>query len=186
MSEVKKPPSPGESGRWTRIVTARPRLSLLLALVVTALAVLAGGGVADRMGSGGWEDPDARSTYASKVLEREFPGSQPNLLLLVDAGTGAGAGSGSAGVDEPAVAAEAERLTAQLASEQGVAGVGSYWRTHLPALRSEDGRQALIAARVLGDEKTRAAVLERIAPRYRGGHGPVRVSLGGRSPSSAR
>ncbi|MFF1494852.1 MMPL family transporter [Streptomyces sp. NPDC058304] len=179
MSEVKKPPSSGESGRWTRIVTARPRLSLLLALVVTALAVLAGGGVADRMGSGGWEDPDARSTYASKVLEREFPGSQPNLLLLVDAGSGAGAGSGSAGVDDPAVAAEAERLTAQLASEQGVAGVGSYWRTHLPALRSEDGRQALIAARVLGDEKTRAAVLERIAPRYRGEHGPVRVSLGG-------
>ncbi|MFK0048008.1 MMPL family transporter [Streptomyces sp. NPDC090741] len=174
MSEVKKPPSSGESGRWTRFVTARPRLSLLLALVVTALAVLAGGGVADRMGSGGWEDPDARSTYAAKVLEREFPGSQPNLLLLVDA-----AGSGAAGVDDPAVAAEAERLTAQLASEQGVAGVGSYWRTHLPALRSEDGRQALIAARVLGDEKTRAAVLERIAPRYRGGHGPVKVSLGG-------
>ncbi|MFE3583151.1 MMPL family transporter [Streptomyces vinaceus] len=173
MSEVKKPPSPGESGRWTRIVTARPRLSLLLALVVTALAVLAGGGVADRMGSGGWEDPDARSTYAAKVLEREFPGSQPNLLLLVDTR------SAAAGVDDPAVAAEAERLTAQLASEQGVAGVGSYWRTHLPALRSEDGRQALIAARVLGDEKTRAAVLERIAPRYRGEHGPVSVSLGG-------
>ncbi|MFB6808350.1 MMPL family transporter [Streptomyces sp. NPDC056387] len=174
MSEVKKPPSSGESGRWTRIVTARPRLSLLLALVVTALAVLAGGGVADRMGSGGWEDPDARSTYAAKVLEREFPGSQPNLLLLVDVGDGAGAG-----VDDPAVAAEAERLTARLASEQGVAGVGSYWRSHLPALRSEDGSQALIAARVLGDEKTRAAVLERIAPHYRGEHGPVRVSLGG-------
>src|SRR4051795_8408737 len=104
MSEVKKPPSSGESGRWTRFVTARPRLSLLLALVVTALAVLAGGGVADRMGSGGWEDPDARSTYAAKVLEREFPGSQPNLLLLVDA-----AGSGVSGVDDPAVAAEAER-----------------------------------------------------------------------------
>ncbi|MFJ3199213.1 MMPL family transporter [Streptomyces sp. NPDC086989] len=174
MSEVKKAPSSGESGRWTRIVTARPRLSLLLALVVTALAVLAGGGVAERMGSGGWEDPDARSTYAAKVLEREFPGSQPNLLLLVDAGDGAGAG-----VDDPAVAAEAERLTARLASEQGVAGVGSYWRSHLPALRSEDGSQALIAARVLGDEKTRAAVLERIAPHYRGEHGPVRVSLGG-------
>ncbi|MET9884962.1 MMPL family transporter [Streptomyces sp. NPDC006430] len=175
MSEVKKPPSPGESGRWTRFVTARPRLSLLLALVVTALAVLAGGGVADRMGSGGWEDPDARSTYAAKVLEREFPGSQPNLLLLVDSG----AGAASARVDDPAVAAEAERLTAQLATEEGVAGVSSYWRTHLPALRSEDGRQALIAARVLGDEKTRATVLERIAPRYKGEHGPVRVSLGG-------
>ncbi|MFB7465910.1 MMPL family transporter [Streptomyces sp. NPDC056224] len=173
MSEVKKPPSSGESGRWTRFVTARPRLSLLLALVVTALAVFAGGGVADRMGSGGWEDPDAQSTYAAAALEREFPASQPNLLLLVDAGAGTG------GVDDPAVAAEAERLTAQLAAEQGVAGVGSYWRTGLPALRSQDGKQALIAARVLGDQKTTTEVLERIAPRYRGEHGPVRVSLGG-------
>ncbi|MGW0751175.1 MMPL family transporter [Streptomyces sp. NPDC002587] len=173
MSEVKKPPSSGESGRWTRFVTARPRLSLLLALVVTALAVFAGGGVADRMGSGGWEDPDAQSTYATAALEREFPASQPNLLLLVDAGAGA------AGVDDPAVAAEAERLTVQLAAERGVAGVGSYWRTGLPALRSQDGKQALIAARVLGDQKTTTEVLERIAPRYRGEHGPVRVSLGG-------
>lgn len=175
MSEVKKPPSPGEGGRWTGFVTARPRLSLLLALVVTALAVFAGGGVADRLGSGGWEDPGARSTYATVALEREFPGSQPNLLLLLDAGAAAGA----AGVDDPAVAAEAERLTARLAAEQGVTGVGSYWQTRMPALRSEDGRQALIAARVLGDEKTANAVLDRIVPGYRGEHGPVKVSIGG-------
>ncbi|MFD8634960.1 MMPL family transporter [Streptomyces sp. NPDC059533] len=175
MSEVKKPPSSGESGGWTRFVTARPRLSLLLALVVTALAVFVGGGVAERMSSGGWEDPDAQSTYAAAALEREFPASQPNLLLLVDAGPGVGA----AGVDDPAVAAEAERLTALLAGEKGVVGVGSYWRTQLPALRSEDGRQALIAARVLGDQKTATEVLDRITPRYRGEHGPVRVSLGG-------
>ncbi|MFF4432051.1 MMPL family transporter [Streptomyces sp. NPDC001513] len=173
MSEVKNPPSSGESGRWTRFVTARPRLSLLLALVVTALAVFAGGGAAERMGSGGWEDPGAQSTYAAEALEREFPASQPNLLLLVDAGPG------TAGVDDPAVAAEAERLTARLATEQGVVGVGSYWRTQLPALRSEDGRQALIAARVLGDEKTTTAVLDRIDPHYRGERGPVRVSFGG-------
>ncbi|MBT2407660.1 MULTISPECIES: MMPL family transporter [unclassified Streptomyces] len=176
MSEVKKPPSPGESGWWTRFVTARPRLSLLLALVVTALAVFAGGGAAARMGSGGWEDPDARSTYATEALEREFPSSQPNLLLLVDAG----AGVGKAGVDDPAVAAEAERLTTRLAAEPGVTGVGSYWRTQLPTLRSEDGRQALIAARVVGDEKAATEVVARIAPRYEGEHGPVRVSLGGR------
>jgi RND superfamily putative drug exporter len=84
MTEVKKPP---QARGWTRFVTARPRLSLLAALVLTALAVLAGSGVADRLGSGGWEDPDAQSTYATKALERAFPASQPNLLLLVDAGT---------------------------------------------------------------------------------------------------
>ncbi|MFB7252883.1 MMPL family transporter [Streptomyces nojiriensis] len=173
MSEVKNPPSSGADAGWTRFVTARPRLTLLLALLVTALAVVAGGGVADRLGSGGWEDPGAQSTYAAQALEREFPHSEPNLLLLVDAA------AGTTGVDDPAVAAEAERLATALAAERGVVGVGSYWRTQLPALRSEDGRQALIVARVQGDEKTATAALERMAPRFEGEHGPVRVSLGG-------
>ncbi|WP_314616256.1 MMPL family transporter [Streptomyces stackebrandtii] len=187
MAEVKKSPPAGgtasggtSSGRpgggrtgggWTRFVTARPRLTLLVALVLTALAVLAGGGVADRMGSGGWEDPAAESTYATEALAREFPGSQPNLLLLLDAG--------EAGADAPAVAAEARRLAERLDAEPGVDGVGSYWSTGSPALRSEDGRQALIAARIAGEEKDAGAVLDRIAPEYRGTHGPVEVTLGG-------
>ncbi|MFC4609566.1 MMPL family transporter [Streptomyces maoxianensis] len=168
MSEVNGPPP---VGGWTRFVTARPRLSLLAALVLTALAVFAGSGVAERMGSGGWEDPAAESTYATAALEREFPSSQPNVLLLVD--------SGQASVDAPAVAAEGRRLAERLAAEKEVTGVGSYWQTGSPALRAEDGRQALIAARIEGDEKARAEVLERIAPDFRGAHGPVEVSIGG-------
>ncbi|MEU5916267.1 MMPL family transporter [Streptomyces sp. NPDC047141] len=172
MSEVKKTaPRGGGGGGWARFVTARPRLTLLVALVLTALAVLAGGGVADRMGSGGWEDPAAESTYATKALESRFPGSQPNVLLLVDAG--------APGVDAPAAAAEARRLAERLDAEPGVDGVGSYWSTGSPALRSEDGRQGVIAARIAGEEKDAAAVLDRIAPAYRGTHGPVEVSLGG-------
>ncbi|MGW2521142.1 MMPL family transporter [Streptomyces sp. NPDC001617] len=168
MTEVNKPPQPGG---WTRFVTARPRLSLLVALVITALAVVAGSGVADRLGSGGWEDPAAQSTYATKALEREFPASQPNLLLLVD--------SGGSSVDAPSVAAEANRLTTRLASEQGVEGVGSYWQTRSPSLRAKDGHEALIAAHITGDEKTQSDTLDRIAPHYRGPHGPVRVKVGG-------
>ncbi|MFI6107729.1 MMPL family transporter [Streptomyces sp. NPDC051310] len=168
MSEVNRPP---RQGGWTRFATARPRLSLLVALVITALAVFAGSGVGDRLGSGGFEDPAAGSTYATEALEREFPASRPNLLLLVDAGP--------AGVDDPAVAAEARRLAERLAAEPGIVGVGSYWQTRSPALRADDGHEALIAARIQGDEKTAAGTLERIAPAYRGAHGPVRVSVGG-------
>ncbi|MFD0368213.1 MMPL family transporter [Streptomyces sp. NPDC127114] len=172
MAEVKKAqPTGGGGGAWTRFVTARPRLTLLVALVLTALAVLAGGGVAERMGSGGWEDPDAESTYATEVLEREFPASQPNLLLLVDAGR--------AGVDDPGVAAEARRLAERLDARDGVDGVGSYWQTGSPALRSEDGHQAVIAARIAGDEKAAGETLQDLAPDFRGTHGPVQVSVGG-------
>lgn len=158
-------------GGWTRFVTARPRLALLAALVITALAVFAGSGVGDRMGSGGWEPPSAESTYTTKALERAFPASQPNLLLLVD--------SGGVPVDDPAVAAEAARLTERLAGEKDVTGVGSYWQSKAPALRAEDGREALIAARIEGDEKAVGEVLDRLAPSYRGAHGPVDVSVGG-------
>ncbi|GGX86187.1 MMPL family transporter [Streptomyces anandii] len=159
------------AGGWTRFVTARPRLSLLAALVLTVLAVLAGSGVADRLGSGGWEDPAAESTYATKALEREFPASQPNLLLLV--------GAGGSSVDDPAVAAEARRLTARLAAEKGVTGVGSYWQSHAPALRAKDGHEALIAAHLTGDEKAMGRTLDRLAPAFRGAHGPVKVTVGG-------
>ncbi|MFJ8792941.1 MMPL family transporter [Streptomyces sp. NPDC102462] len=175
MTEVNKPPHTGNAppgvGGWTRLVTARPRLSLLAALVLTVLAVLAGSGVADRLGSGGWEDPAAESTYATKALEREFPDSQPNLLLLVDAG--------GSSVDAPPVAAAARDLADRLAGERGVTGVGSYWQTKSPALRAKDGQEALIAARITGDEKAMGETLDRIAPHYRGTHGPLEVRLGG-------
>ncbi|MFJ3325070.1 MMPL family transporter [Streptomyces griseus] len=170
MSEVNRSAPPSVGG-WTRFVTARPRLALLAALVITALAVFAGSGVADRMGSGGWQAPDAESTYATEALAREFPASQPNLLLLVD--------SGSATVDDPAVAAEAARLVERLEAEQGISGIGSYWGTQAPALRSEDGHEAIIAARIGGDEKTAGETLDRIAPDFAGERGPVTVSIGG-------
>src|SRR4051794_11720651 len=129
MTDVNRPP--GERiGGWTRLVTARPRLSLLVALLFTALAVVAGSGVADRLSGGGWEDPASQSSYATKALEKQFPASQPNLLLLVD--------SGGKKVDDPAVATEARGLAKKLAGEKAVTGVTSYWDTGASALRSKD------------------------------------------------
>ncbi|GAA3772734.1 MMPL family transporter [Streptomyces chiangmaiensis] len=169
MTDVNRPDR-GVSG-WGRVITARPRLALLLALLFTALAVVAGSGVADRMGSGGWQDPGSESSYAAKALEEHFPASQPNLILLVN--------SGKATVDAPAVAAEAQRLAKRLGDEESVEGVVSYWTTGAAALRAEDGHEAMITARIEGDETNGAKVFDRIAPEYRGTHGPVKVSFGG-------
>ncbi|MCW8375462.1 MMPL family transporter [Streptomyces justiciae] len=156
--------------RLARLTTARPRLILFLALLFAAGAVVLGGGVADRLQGGGTTDPAAESSQAARLLDREFAAGRPNLALLVKA---------DAGVDDPAVAAEAERLTERLAAEHDVQGVTSYWQAKSPALRSENGRYGLVVARVTGTETEADDTLKALAPHYRGSHGPVDVSIGG-------
>ncbi|NJP41996.1 MMPL family transporter [Actinacidiphila epipremni] len=160
-------------GGWTRLVTARPRVTLLLALLFTALAVVAGSGVGDRLSSGGFEAPGSQSSYATKALAEHFPGSQPNLVLLV--------GTRGADPDSPAVAAEGRDLARRLAADPDVAAVTSYWDTRAPVLRAEDGSSAMIAARLRGDDDAVATEVKRLAPAYRGDHGPVRVTVGGQA-----
>lgn len=152
-------------------MTARPRVSLFIVLLFTVFVVIVGSGVTDRLSSGGWEDPNSESAHAMKLLEREFPASQPNLLLLLDAG--------SADVDGPEVASTAKELVARLSKEPEITGINSYWTSKSPALRSDGGQKAMITARVEGDDKEAFEVLERIEPKLQGRQGPVNVSVGG-------
>ncbi|MEU0643840.1 MMPL family transporter [Streptomyces umbrinus] len=168
----------GPRGRVARAVTTRPRLLLLLILLLTAGAVVVGGGVAERMSSGGSQIPGSESSYATAELERRWPASQPNLLLLVSPR------DGTRDVDDPAVTSAARDLASQLADEKAVLGVVSYWQTEDTALRARDGGEALITARIKGDEDAVDDALEALEPRYRGAHGAVDVRLGG--PAAVR
>lgn len=169
---------PRGRGRVARAVTTRPRLLLLLILLLTAGAVVVGGGVAERMSSGGSQIPGSESSYATAELERRRPASQPNLLLLVSPR------DGSRDVDDPAVASAARDLARQLADENTVLGVISYWQAEDTALRARDGGEALITARIKGDEDAVDDALEALEPRYQGTHGTVDVRLGG--PAAVR
>ncbi|MEU6376342.1 MMPL family transporter [Streptomyces sp. NPDC046909] len=166
----------GGGGYWGRAVTARPRLLLLLVLALTAAAAVLGGGAADRMSSGGSQIPGAESTYATRVLEEQRPASQPNLLLMVSAREG--------DVDGPQVTADAKELSARLGAEKSVGGVVSYWDDRERGLRAKDGGEALITARIAGDEDAVDAVLEHILPSYEGRHGAVEARVGG--PAAVR
>ncbi|GGO88718.1 MMPL family transporter [Wenjunlia tyrosinilytica] len=170
VPEAVERPVPEPIRGWSRAATAKPRLSLLLALLFVVFAVVAGSGVADHMKSGGWEAPDSESAYASAELDKLFPSARPNVVLLVRADGGA---------DSPAAAGEGKELAHRLATEKSVVGVTSYWDTKAPALRAKDGGQALIAARVEGDDNEAGKVLERIQHTYEGKHGRLDVSFGG-------
>ncbi|MER6917160.1 MMPL family transporter [Streptomyces sp. NPDC000594] len=169
-----EPPPRGLFTALARLTGTRPKALLLLTLVLLAGAVVLGGGVADRLrsgGSGGVVDPSSESSFAAEALEREFPAARPNLVLLAEA-------EGS--VDGAAAARSGRELAARLAAVPQISGVTSYWDGRAAALRSEDGTQALIVARINGDELAAERTLkDRILPAFDGDRGALEIRVGG-------
>ena len=152
-------------------------------LVITLLAFLAAGalgaGVFDRLSGGGFSDPAAESTRAAVRLEKEFGSGEPNLVLLVTAESGS--------VDDSATMAAGARLTEELAGEPSIEQAFSYWSLgNAPPLQSPRRDQALVLARIAGDEDEIDAAVEELAPRYTREGDVVGVEVGGQARYSAR
>ncbi len=123
-------------------MAARARLVLLVTAVLVVGAAVLGFGAFGRLLSEGFADPSAGSTKAKTLLEAKF-GGESNIIFLVHARTGT--------VDSAAVTSDGERLTAALERDHRMTGVTSYWPARVAALRSKDGTDALILARVISD-----------------------------------
>jgi len=167
--------------RFARLATRRPRAVLLAAVLFVLLAGGYGGGVAENLTTGGFEDPATESARAEEALAERFDTGVPNVVLLVSA-------TGDADVDDAAVAAAGRALTDDLAAEAGVTDVVSYWSEGgAPPLRSDDGSRALVVARIEGDDDRVDERIAELAPRYEdpaaveagGGKAPVEVEVGG-------
>ncbi len=145
--------------RLARLSTQHARAVVIAAVVLFAVAGAIGGGVADHLTSGGFEDPSSESEHADEALAHRFDTGVPNLLLLVTAEGG--------DVDDPAAAAAGQALTDRLAGEEGVTDVVSYWSEgNAPPLRNDDGSRALVVARIEGtDDEVEDRVAE-LSPRY--------------------
>ena len=157
--------------RIGRAAVRRRRWIVAATIVFFVVAGGVGGGVAEKLSNGGFQDPGAESSRASKVLEREFGAVPPNLVLLVTAEDGS--------VDDPAIARAGRRITRELAAEDGVAQVISYWSTGIPALRSDGGDRALVAGVIQGNEDQVRERIEELSPELTRTEGPVTVAVGG-------
>jgi RND superfamily putative drug exporter len=160
--------------RFARLSTTRPKAVLIIAVVFFAVAGALGGGVAEHLTSGGFDDPAAESSQAGEKLAEEFDTGVPNVILLVTAKTG--------DVDDASVAEVGRALTQVLADEPDVKDVVSYWsENNAPPLRSEGGDKALIIGRIdTGDDDD--ALDDRIAelaPELRMDTDTVTVEVGG-------
>src|SRR5215203_3813943 len=145
--------------RLARLSTQHARAVAIAAVVLFAVAGALGGGVADHLTSGGFEDPSSESERADEALADRFDTGVPNLLLLVTAEGG--------DVDDPAAAQAGQALADRLAGEEGVTDVVSYWSEgNAPPLRNDDGSRALVVARIEGNDDEVEDRVTELTPRY--------------------
>jgi putative drug exporter of the RND superfamily len=157
---------------FAALATRRPRAVVAGAVLLFVVAGAAGGGVADRLTTGGFEDPDAESSAADDVLAEQFDAGTYNVLLLVKAKSG--------DVDDPAVAQAGRDLTAQLAGTPDVTTALSYWsEANATPLRSDDGRSALVVGRIDLEDDALNDRIEELGPELRRDDDVVDVEVGG-------
>jgi RND superfamily putative drug exporter len=155
--------------RLAPVLVARRRLVLVLAIVFLALAGGLGGSVAKELSAGGFTDPKQQSEVAAAALEKDFGTGPSNYLLLVTA---------PQGVDR--VSAAGTALTRRLAGETGVKDVQSYWTAgHPDTMRSRDGKQAIVLARLQGSQDDAVKKAKALAREYDGTFRGLTVASGG-------
>jgi RND superfamily putative drug exporter len=153
-------------GRIGSLATRRARAVLLVAVLVFVIGAAVGVSAFGKLKTGGFTDPSSGSAQATRLLDTRFGGAA-NIALLVHSRSGS--------VDAPAVAALGSHAAALLAAVPGVTHVQAYWRTHNPALRSRDGRYALI----VGNQRTDDTISDSTLASLRLHSSQADVTIGG-------
>ncbi|MFC5665252.1 MMPL family transporter [Kitasatospora misakiensis] len=146
-----------------------PWYTLLAALLLLLVGAAASAGVLDNLRSGGFDDPGSDSVAAAKGLERSFPNSQPNLVVLVRAPEG--------GVDGPEAAATGRTIGTTVSDTPGARVVASYFDSADATLRAKDA--ALVLVRIDGDENRSIATAKQLQEKLSAPGGKVSVTFGG-------
>ena len=146
--------------RIARLTYTHPKSVLAGALVVVVVAVVAGGGVADRLKPAGFTDPESESAravdQAAQMLGRD---PSPGLVVVARAPGG--------DVRTPAARAEIQRLAHVMARDPEVAAVRTPFEPRsAPELISRDGSAGLILGHFSHtDQADLEDAAERIPPR---------------------
>ncbi len=125
---------------------AAPRRVLVVAGLLFVLAGAFGSSAADHLSSGGFRDPGASSTKAEEILQEDFRAGDANLIIEV---------TSSSGVDADAARTRGMAVVKAVEDSPYASQVQSYWtapKGQAAALRSTDGRSALVVARIAGDD----------------------------------
>lgn len=162
--------------RLGRLAVHRSRAVLVGALLFLLGLGAYGAGAQGDLDLARWSSPGTESVRAGDVLRDDFRTGNPNLALLVTAHDG--------DVDSPRTERAGRELAAEISELPLVTDVTSYWDADSPALRAEDGRRALIFARLEGTATETREQLAALSPRLTRTTAELDVRVGGQEEIS--
>lgn len=158
----------------TRLATHRPRRVVAVSLAIAVACAVLGGGVAERLGPYGADDPGTDSVVADRLLERAS-GVEPGTGLVAIVRTDT----------RPASAAARQRVgrvASVLRADPEVGRVTTSYGSGERALVSRDGRSQIVAVNFRpGSDSQQQDAAERLGAELNGGG----VKLGGFAAASA-
>ncbi|NEC86385.1 MMPL family transporter [Streptomyces sp. SID12501] len=143
---------------------------LSVAALFAAVCALLAEGSFDRLGQGGYTPGNTEAEHAEQALARQFTVPVGDVVLLVRT---------RASADDSRTRTAGAAFTERVARMEGVHRSASYWTTGDPALRSRNGRSALVVAELRGTESDRVRTAARIVPQLTGSRGTFEVSATG-------
>lgn len=157
-------------GGW---LFARRRLVIIISIAFAVFSAVFGVTVVAKLSTGGFTSSSAQSTQAESLLANKFGVGESNFVLLATAPAGSG------GVDSATATQDGQALTRRLAAESGVADVLSYWTTGASSLRSTNGNEALVIARITGSDDQVNNRVGDLDTAFAGKSGSLTVQIGG-------
>ncbi len=144
----------------TRLASEHHRRVLIGALVLVPVLAILGGGVEKKLSVGGFVVSDSESAIANQILEDGFGAGDADWVLVVSFRDGT--------IADEDIDAAGDALSAAIEADPGIVEVVSFWNLEgfsdfePSPLQSFDGRHAVVAASLLGDEDEQRDTAERL------------------------
>ncbi|MEG8180302.1 MMPL family transporter [Nocardia terpenica] len=147
--------------RWAGAVAARPKLVILVALVLALGFGLFGADVQDRVSAAGFSDPGSEAALVDQVVRARIGPQNPDVIAIYTVPDGQSLTD---------LGPRVQRAVADIDPGLLAHRVETYWNNVPPRqgyFRSADGRQALAVVYAAGDENQRIAAYRNIAAALR-------------------
>ena len=118
----------------TFVVKHRKRVFITYLITVVVTGVI-GAGMFGSLKSQGYDDLGSDSAAVDSILREDFNATDASMILIIDTGDA---------IDDPASVAAATKITDDVAAQENVKSVISYWNSgNLSELKSKDGKAGL-------------------------------------------